>query len=293
MLPSITVLTPTYGRTKALAECVYSFLAQDYAGRAEMIVLNDRIDQRLTLGPNSEGWDVRPVTIINALQPYPDLGTKRNALVERASTQLVAFWDDDDIYLPNALTRLVERYTARLAQKRRSGRESHCWQLQKTGGPDGVGGKIAFGDDLELILRDSGPMWSMVVERSAVLDVSGFPAWDRKQDIDLARKLIQARWVGAESNTPGIPSCIHRLGGTPYTHAIDFTAWSSPADNERSAAFHSAATSALIDLGEEPRGDVRIVPEWRLDWSALTKAAWDAIPYRANVPNLGFPPTHF
>lgn len=288
MQPSVCILVPTYGRTRVLRECLYSFQAQDYAGALSMVVLNDHPEQQLSLA-----FEDSRISIINSSTRYSDTGSKRNALLTKTTAKLVAFWDDDDIYLPSAVSRMVERYTARLAQKRRSGRESHCWQLQAPHGEPGVGGVVAVGDQMELIIRDSGTLWSMITERSAILDVSGFPHWDRKQDVDLLRKLTQAGWVGAESNTPGIPSCIHRRTGTPYTHSVDFTEWKGPQHNDASSAYHAAATTALMDLGEEPRGNIAVDAAWSLDWTALTKAAWDSNPDRQNVPRLGAPPTHF
>ncbi len=288
MSRGVSVLVPTYGRTRVLSECVESFLRQDYAGRAEMIVLNDHPEQ--TLWVDSPSRDDRRISVVNNPQRYSDLGTKRNALLGMAAHPLVAFWDDDDLYLPTALSRMVERYTAR-APRRRSGRESHCWQLQPPGGNDGVSGRVNVGEGLDLIVRDSGTLWAMVVERSAINDIGGFSPFDRLQDVDLLKRLTLRHWVAAESNTPGIPSCIHRLAGTPYGHAIDFTAWRSAADNAASAEFHARAVAELMDRGEEPRGDVSIEPLWHFDYTALTRAAWTIHNAQRALPRDGEPPS--
>ncbi len=286
---AISVLVPTYGRTHVLTECIESFLRQDFAGRAEMIILNDHPEQRLAFGGPATP-DSRRVTVLNASERYPDLGTKRNALLSRASHSMVAFWDDDDIYLPTALSRMTERYMARVPL-RRSGRESHCWQLQPPGGNDGVSGRVNVGDDLDLIVRDAGTLWSMIIERSAISAVGGFPPYDRLQDVELLKKLIQHRWVAAETNTPGIPSCIHRLAGTPYAHAVDFTGWHNIGDNAASAAFHERATAELMNRGAEPRGGVTLYPSWQFDYVALTKAAWTIHNPLRTLPREGDPPS--
>jgi hypothetical protein len=130
----------------------------------------------------------------------------------------------------------------------------------------------------------------MVVERGAINEVGGFPPYDRMQDVELLRKLIQRRWVASETNTPGIPSCIHRLAGSIYTHAIDF-AWKTAEDNAASAAFHEQATAKLMDLGEEPRGDVVLRPGWDFDYAALTRAAWTIRSALRTLPREGDPPS--
>ncbi len=288
----ISVLVPTFGRTRVLAEVIESFLRQDYNDVAEMIVLNDHPEQRLELDAFSRPG--RSVVVVNAPR-FSDLGTKRNQLVSMAAYSWCWMWDDDDIYLPDALARM--RY---LRETRAGGfrcaRESHCWQMQAAGSPrnrvelDAMGPVTAIAPGLELVVRDSGPMWAMAMEVAALVAVGGFEPHDRRQDIDLCHRLVQRQWVPGETNTPGRPSCIHRLAGTPYAHAIDFTGWKGPQDNAASQAFHAAATSALMDLGEEPRGTIAITPRWALDYVALANAAWAVVPGRT-MPRIGEPPT--
>ncbi len=286
---AVSVLVPTYGRTRVLGECVESFLRQEFDGRLEMLILNDHPEQHLTLD-SATFADSRRITVINAPTRYPDLGTKRNALAGMASHALVAFWDDDDLYLPNAIERMTERYRAR-QPLRRSGRESHCWQIQSPNNPDGIGGRVRIGNDLDLIIRDSGTLWAMVIERHAIQEVGGFPPYDRMEDVNLLQKLIRRRWVAAESNTPGIPSCIHRLAGVPYTHSIDFDTWKSAEDNAAASLFHETATRALMVRGEEPQGTIDIKPAWNYDYVALTQAAWTATNRHRTCPRDGEPPS--
>jgi len=99
--PAVTCLCPTYGRFKRLRDAVACFLLQDYPNK-RMLVLNDAPK------PIIGGGDGLPVTIINAKERYPTLGHKRQALLEAASTPLVAHWDDDDLYLPDHLSKGVQ-----------------------------------------------------------------------------------------------------------------------------------------------------------------------------------------
>ncbi len=269
---AISVLTPTFGRTHVLSELIESFIRQDFDGRAELIVLNDHPKQTLTLSQDVTFGSDRRITIINKAERYPDLGTKRNALVNLASHGLVSFWDDDDIYLPSALSRVAASYLAH--PRSRSGRESHCWQLQNAGGPKGLGDPVPLHNGLELIVRDSGPLWAAVVEKAAIREVGDFPADDRRQDSTLLAKLIRKTWAPYETNTPGIPACIHRLAGNDYTHAVHFSGWKSSADNPASAAFHASATDLLMESGLEPQGNIIIHPHWAYDYTALVAHAW-------------------
>lgn len=288
----ISVLVPTFGRTRVLAECIESFLRQRYSGPAEMIVLNDHPEQTLEL--DLTGRPDRSIVIVNAPR-FADLGTKRNQLVSMAAYTWCWMWDDDDIYLPDALDRLDHLRTIRKPNYR-CARESHCWQLQDAGSDRSdiaiaaMGPAVPVADGLELIVRDSGPMWAMAMEVRAMVAVGGFDPIDRRQDIELVRRLVKNGWVPAECNTLGMPSCIHRVAGMPYARATDYTGWKSAADNAASSAFHAAAIGALMDLGEEPRGQVTVVPSWGLDYEAIATAAWGSIPGRT-VPRIGEPPT--
>ncbi len=101
--PAITCLCPTYGRFARLRESLACFLAQDYLGEKRLLILNDaRAGIWIEPDLSHEG-----VTVINESPPSANLGEKRQYLLERATTPLVAHWDDDDLYLPWHLSRSV------------------------------------------------------------------------------------------------------------------------------------------------------------------------------------------
>jgi len=286
-LPTISVLVPTYGRTRVLGECIQSFMQQTYQGRMEMIVLNDHPAQTLEMDPATYRPG-RPVVLINAERRFPDCGTKRNALVGMAAGDYVCFWDDDDLYMPDALDRLVRLWSTR-HQSFRCVRDSHCWQLQATGRFVGTGQAVPAGAGLELIVRDAGPLWSMLMEKAAIEEVGGYAAMDRRQDGDLCRRLTRRGWVAGQSNTSGIPACIRRIDGVPYVHAIDFVGWAGPQDNQASSDFHAAASSQQIVDGSEPAGVVCINPQWSQDYAAMVRQAWTAHVPERTVPRVGEP----
>jgi glycosyltransferase involved in cell wall biosynthesis len=90
---------PTYGRPDYVAESLAMFLAQDYE-RKELIVFNDCPGQTFVGAfPN--------VRIVNCDSRFASLGDKRNAATHYAAGELIAVWDDDDVYLPWRLSHSV------------------------------------------------------------------------------------------------------------------------------------------------------------------------------------------
>ena len=250
----ISVLCPTYGRTKVLSELVESFRRQTYpAELRELVILNDRHDQTLHC-------DVPGVEVINTPIRYPTLGEKRNELLGLATSNLVTFWDDDDIYLPNRLQRSIDLWPSHpLSPQReyRASMESHLW----------------YTDDGErLILQPAGHMHTMLVEKQAIKNAGGFPPEQMHQDVLLVKKLVENFWIKGEDNTPGMPTTIYRRGGTPYQHVSDLSP--EPVFNEDASAYFMDLTDNKIAAGDEPTGTVTIVPRWSKDWLRLATQTW-------------------
>ena len=64
-LPRVACICLTYGRTERLQEAIAFFLAQDYRGEKELIVVNDLAEQELILdhrdaGSSTSGRGFRP-----------------------------------------------------------------------------------------------------------------------------------------------------------------------------------------------------------------------------------------
>lgn len=94
-LPSITVLIPTYGRTKLLERAIASALDQSYEGAVRVIVLNDFTQQHIQCACRNP----QAVTVINSTL-LPSLGEKRNMLLDLCTSEWAYFLDDDDMILP-------------------------------------------------------------------------------------------------------------------------------------------------------------------------------------------------
>lgn len=97
-LPGISCYCSTYGRpTHILENSIQCFLEQDYAGPKELVILNDFADQRLV-------FDHPEVRIINLSERIKPLGRKFNANIDLCKYDIVATWEDDDVFLRNRLS---------------------------------------------------------------------------------------------------------------------------------------------------------------------------------------------
>lgn len=100
--PQISVVIPTYNRAKVVGEALESVFAQSCPA-AEIIVVNDgsKDDTREVLANYGDR-----ITAIN--QENGGLSAARNAGIQAASTEWVAFLDDDDEWTADRLAIAVE-----------------------------------------------------------------------------------------------------------------------------------------------------------------------------------------
>ena len=100
--PKISVVVPTYNRAKVVGKALESIFSQTYPA-VEIIVVNDgsKDDTRAVL----EAYGDR-IKAIN--QENGGLSAARNTGIEAASTEWVAFLDDDDEWVPERLALAVE-----------------------------------------------------------------------------------------------------------------------------------------------------------------------------------------
>lgn len=103
-LPRISVVVATRDRPGLLERAVAGILAQDYPGDVECLVVYDHVDVRAFETATGPGRDVRFLTNTHR-QGLPG---GRNTGFDAATGDLIAFCDDDDIWLPAKLRRQVE-----------------------------------------------------------------------------------------------------------------------------------------------------------------------------------------
>ncbi|SDH20687.1 Glycosyltransferase involved in cell wall bisynthesis [Sinosporangium album] len=126
--PSVGVVIPTDGgRPEALARALRAVSAQDYPGSVEVIVVVDggpvadvaeqvadviAPARPLTPRPTAEGTPDAPLVRVLPNRRRPGLPGARNTGIEALSTDLVAFCDDDDEWLPGKLDAQVSALAA-------------------------------------------------------------------------------------------------------------------------------------------------------------------------------------
>lgn len=102
-LPSVGVVLPTHDRPELLRRALESVLGQEYGGQVTAIVVFDRAE------PDQSLVSDRVRVIAN--DRTPGLAGARNTGILALDTDLVAFCDDDDVWLPGKLAAQVEALT--------------------------------------------------------------------------------------------------------------------------------------------------------------------------------------
>ncbi len=108
---NISVLCPTYNRPHFLPLLIRNMKSQDYPHKNLELVIDDDGDIPFI---HSESWN----EVVEALKPIKlkllrykrrrTIGEKRNNLVKNSSNKIVAFMDDDDVYMKTYLTHSFE-----------------------------------------------------------------------------------------------------------------------------------------------------------------------------------------
>ncbi len=96
--PGISCYCSTYGRpTELLENSIQCFLEQDYDGPKELVILNDFTKQELV-------FNHPEVKIINHPERIKPLGKKFNYNISLCKYDILACWEDDDVFLKNRLS---------------------------------------------------------------------------------------------------------------------------------------------------------------------------------------------
>jgi hypothetical protein len=255
--PAISCMCLTFARPKRMVEeAVYSFLNQDYPGDKELLLLNDFERQFFR-------FDHPEVTIVNVPARFRTVGEKRNAAAAMCRYDLLAVWDDDDIFLPHRLSFSVSLYD----RKRRFFKPSKALMLNH-----GAVSGPAQG------LFHSGGMW----HRSLFDEAGGYAHMGSGQDREIEARfaaVIGAATGGAVKDYDAIkPSEIfylYRWSGTRSYHLSGFGR-----DGAGKSGNDKAAEFGLQQLreGRIEGGEIRLNPCWSVDYSKL------ASDYVASLP---------
>lgn len=107
MYPTVSAVVPAHKRPVELRAAIAAIRGQDYTGPLDVVVVFDRAEPDFTLEVDGE----RPVRVLTN-QRTPGLAGARNTGILASSGELVAFCDDDDVWLPDKLSRQVELLNA-------------------------------------------------------------------------------------------------------------------------------------------------------------------------------------
>lgn len=102
MFPAVSVVVPAHKRPVELRRAIAAIREQDYAGPIDVVVVFDRAEPDVTLAVDGD----RPVRVM-VNQRTPGLAGARNTGILASSGDLVAFCDDDDVWLADKLRRQV------------------------------------------------------------------------------------------------------------------------------------------------------------------------------------------
>jgi glycosyltransferase involved in cell wall biosynthesis len=249
MLPPLSVLCITYGRTRQLAELLKCYHRSVYAGEMQLVIVNDAPEQLIVV-------DSANVTVFNTIQRFSSDGEKRNFAVQHCKHEHFMFIDDDDLFMPWFAQDIMLSYLAwekptypsthlyaegtREKTRMRYMPESHsatylCTKKQFAE----VGGYITVvpvGID-QIIRKD----------------------FVRRFDCDIIKHpspQLRAGFVYRWSNE------VYHLSGSPDEHP---TAWQRCHDD----------VQRRIDSGMEPTGIVEITPVWEADYIKLALKAME------------------
>jgi len=96
----ISCICPTFNRSRTLEESIHSFLIQDYQGDKELIIINDFTKHKLII-------DHPEIIVVNSTKDTLG-GIINDAIISHSRGDLIAVWEDDDIYLKNSLSTRVK-----------------------------------------------------------------------------------------------------------------------------------------------------------------------------------------
>jgi glycosyltransferase involved in cell wall biosynthesis len=238
MSPKVSCVCPTFARTHLLAEAIESFIRQDYLGETELIVLNDFYRQNII-------FNHQKVKIVNHAERYATLGEKRHAAYKLATGDILVTWGDDDIHLPNRVTRIIKH----LAD------DDMCFE----------GWYYALMHD-GLFLERRSTAGAMAVRSESYHRWGGIPPIDVGEDVAfnaLAKKANPSKTIRSCQDTPAF---LYRWHGTKRRH-VSGTGSANP------YRFMLECAEKSVEEGEEPSGDVYITPVWREDYVEKVKHA--------------------
>ena len=229
----------TYGRISLLEESLYSFIAQKYSGKYELLIVNDYPLQTLH-------FDHPKVRIINLKETFKKIGEKEDYSISQCKYDTVVQWDDDDIAQPWHLKNINKFFP---------GHGLLHWRR----------GIFMMGPNIKAIrcVGNSG----IVFSKQAWQKVGGYPHGDAGSDMDFVISIKKAKEKVSHAD-PKMPSWIYRWGNNSY-HLSGLGR--DREDRDNIIVRHSRHIETLRKQGKIPTGDIELKPKWKQDYVHLLK----------------------
>jgi glycosyltransferase involved in cell wall biosynthesis len=238
--PFISCKCITYGRVDTLEESIYSFLKQEYAGKKEMIIVNDYPMQNLV-------FDHPEIKIYNLDKRFDTIGEKENFAMSKCSADIICQWDDDDIAMSNHLNN-VSRYFI-------SSADLLHWQKG-----------VLFNDRNIAAITGLGNS-GIVFSRKAWEMVGGYPMENAGYDMTFVLKIkANSKNIILASPPDEEVSWFYMWGGRSY-HMSGLGADNDSRPNV--LIRHGEYIESLRQAGKILTGEIILQPKWNQDYSKI------------------------
>ena len=237
MLPSITIIIPTYGRFGLLCEAMGTCLHQDYKGEFSILVINSCPQQTIKM-------DDPRIRVINLTTLFTscDAQRKRNMGIQETTTSHIVFLDSDDMIMPWHLSRLVKGNTEKLAVFA----NSH---------------DFFFREQHKELTIGKPHVWSFLLHTKKAKALGDMPMLELGEDWAYVNTLRKTKDIVI--GTDDIPSYIYRWANAdPHLSLMHKT---------HSTLDFAGHIARKIAANQEPSGDLiirPIVPEWYINEAA-------------------------
>lgn len=191
-LPSVDIIIPTYNQADFLREALQSVADQDYEHWNALVINNLSTDHTRAVVEDFKDSRINIIDFAND----GVIAASRNIGITRSSATYIAFLDSDDWWLPNKLSRCIERLE--------SGADLVCHAEEWRNGSSTR--TVAYGPEsrtrhLELLLKGNCLSTSAVVGKTSMFQhVAGFsvnPAFITAEDYDLWLRLAEQGYTFA------------------------------------------------------------------------------------------------
>ena len=103
--PEITILVPTYNRSKFLPLFIMNIKSQKYPHDKLKLIIDDDGTDKFIKDIDEFRRALHPIPVQYITNnPRRTIGKKRDDLIKACDTKILCFMDDDDVYLPTYIT---------------------------------------------------------------------------------------------------------------------------------------------------------------------------------------------